>query len=411
MNQLSLAGASNTNVSIESNTTMRIPRTQQDNTATITNAHLLPSTSSDAARARTILEKRLEQSIASATSLFERLATDIPKDDIVRSQALTFGYDPVSHFPTTARRSTSMVLTMGLGTAPNMTVHNHAQRQIAERVGVPQAYLAELLDGERASTWSRDLAVDILNRHYNHGEQRRHLVRSVRDDVRGFLSDKFRRLDSRPLADAVASECHKMGAVAYDGVFSDTRVALKVILPTIYEPVAGEALAIGGEWSNSDYGAGTNSFRWFIMRCWCLNGTVGASVLKKIHLNNQLPNNITFSTHTYKLNTATNVSALRDAVRSTLGPAKVQAILAGIKSAHEEHLDWKHVPANIIKQLTKTEARFAQDAFDGLDVVNLPAGKTAWRASNALSWLAGHTDDADRRLELERLAGAFVRAA
>jgi hypothetical protein len=28
--------------------------------------------------------------------------------------------------------------------------------------------------------------------------------------------------------------------------------------------------------------------------------------------------------------------------------------------------------------------------------------------SNALSWIAGRTDDADRRLELERMAGAVM---
>ena len=53
-------------------------------------------------------------------------------------------------------------------------------------------------------------------------------------------------------------------------------------------------------------------------------------------------------------------------------------------------------------------AKSIADAFAGNDVVNLPPGKTAWRASNAISWIARATEDAEARLDLERLAGAIM---
>ena len=54
--------------------------------------------------------------------------------------------------------------------------------------------------------WQRGLAARILNdSFYNGGAGRaRHLVRSVGGQVRGVLSDKYRRLDSRPLLEAFA---------------------------------------------------------------------------------------------------------------------------------------------------------------------------------------------------------------
>jgi hypothetical protein len=373
-----------------------------------------PSATITEVTAKNILEKTIADGIASARSLFDKLESDRPQDAIVTSRALSFGYDPV--IPSSGVGS-RMALTVRaregiIGSHTSLNVHAYAQRQLAERAGIPTAYLDQLLNGEGASTWSRDLATHALNEHFTKGNPtRRNLLRSVHGELRGFLSDKYRRLDSRPLAKAVADSCHEVGAIPYRGTFSDTRVALKVILPGVYEPIPGEFLAIGGEWSNSDYGAGTNSFRWFLLRCWCLNGATGESVVKEVHLGGRLPDDMAFSNRTYELDTRTSVSAMRDMVKSTLSKDKVTRILDSVKDCATREVDWKHVPGNVLKALTKAEAKFAQDAFEGQDVMNLPEGKSLWRASNAISWLANHTEGDDRRLELERLAGSLVKAA
>jgi hypothetical protein len=59
------------------------------------------------------------------------------------------------------------------------------------------------------------------------------------------------------------------------------------------------------------------------------------------------------------------------------------------------------------KALLKGELEAVKNAFEGPDCVNLPPAQTEWRLSNAVSWIAGATEDADRRLELERVAGSF----
>ena len=52
--------------------------------------------------------------------------------------------------------------------------------------------------------------------------------------------------------------------------------------------------------------------------------------------------------------------------------------------------------------------KLVRDAFEGDDVINLPAKKSVWRASNAVSWIAGKVEDQDRRLELQRFAGQVI---
>ena len=74
-------------------------------------------------------------------------------------------------------------------------------------------------------------------------------------------------------------------------------------------------------------------------------------------------------------------------VRGVLGPAKVGVLLETIKQADAKKVEWKNVKTALAKRLLKGEMQEVQAAFESEDVVNLPAGKTAWRASNAVSWI------------------------
>lgn len=351
-----------------------------------------PVSAVNASKARAILEKKIEDGRKSALALFEKINTDIPKDSIVKGSALQF-----------APQEKGLAVTRG---GAVLGVHKHALGQLASRAGVPTAYLAELAG---AGGWQSQLAADILQRHYGNGEaSSRFLVRAVKGEMRGFLSDKYRRLDSRPLVEAFATECQSIGAVPVDGTFSDTRVALKAIVPHVYEPVPGEVLAFGIEWHNSDYGAGLHAIRAFILRLWCLNGATMENALAQVHLGAKLNADIELSERTYRLDTQTSVSALRDVVSSTIAPKKIEMLCEGIRAADSKKIDWKSASSKVAKKLLKGELEKARDAFEGEDTINLPAGKSVWRMSNAISWIAGQTDDADRKLELQRLAGEVL---
>lgn len=345
-------------------------------------------------RAREILEKKINDGRASAINLFERINTEAPKDAIAKGKAITF-----------AETEASVAMNYGSESA---SIHRHALGQLAQRAGVPSTYLAELVGAKE--TWKRTLGAKILNEHYNTGERdTKYLVRNVKGQVRGFLSDRFRRLDCRPLAETLAEESQKLGAVPIEGTVSDTRIAMKVLLPSIYEPVPGEVIAFGLEWGNSDFGAALHSVRAFMLRVWCLNGATMENTLGQVHLGRQMGDEIELSQRTYELDTRASISALRDVVRGTLAPKKVEQLCAGIQLAQENQVEWKSVRTALGKKLLKGELEAARKAFESDDVYNLPAGNSMWRVSNAISWLAGQKDvEADRKLELQRLAGQLV---
>lgn len=348
----------------------------------------------DRIKAREILEARISKGRASAVNLFERIENDVPTDALVKGTALRF--------------ATQASLTIALGDNDPLTVHRHAFHQLAQRASIPGQYLSDLATSTEG--WERELASEILTRHYQNGHAAtRFLVREVQGQIRGFLSDRYRRLDSRPLLEAFAIECQKTGAVPIDGIVTDTRVALKAIVPQVYEPIPGELMAFGVEWSNSDFGAGVHALRAFMLRVVCLNGATLENSLAQVHLGRQLSEDgFQLSERTYQLDTKTSISALRDVVGGVLSEGKIDALCQAVRQADEHAVEWRNVHTALGRRLIKSELEAVRHAFESQDVVNLPPRRSMWRASNALSWIAGNLENQDRKLELERLAGQMA---
>lgn len=357
--------------------------------------------SEQAARARSILDSKIQSGIASARATIERLERDVPTDQIVKGSSVRF----VPAMQTEEGADIIVPRVKMIIGENQMEIGKHAFGQVASRAGVPAGYLGDLA---AAGGWQTILAAHILGQHYGAGNGTRYISRSVRGVVRGWLSDSYRRLDARPLCETACEEFARAGAVPVDGVCTETRVALKAMLPTVFEPIPGELIALGLEWSNSDYGHSKHSLRYFLLRVACLNGATMEDLISQIHLGGRLPDNLRLSEETYIADTKASRLALRDTVRAYLEPAKIEGTLEGLRLANEHKVEWRQVQNRVGRRLLKSELEAARSAFEGADTINLPAGNTAWRASNALSWIAGHTEDASRRLELERLAGEVI---
>jgi hypothetical protein len=189
---------------------------------------------------------------------------------------------------------------------------------------------------------------------------------------------------------------------------TEVRVALKAMLPYIFEPTPNEVLCFGVQFQNSDFGAGKLNVRAFTLRLWCTNKAVLEDALSQVHLGGKLPEDIVFSEQTYRLDTETQVSAVRDVVFASLSAEKVDTYCRAIREATDTEVDWRKINRRLASALNKTEQEKVREAFDGNDVHNLPPGKNTWRLSNAISWIANTVEDADRRMDLERLAGEVI---
>ena len=110
---------------------------------------------------------------------------------------------------------------------------------------------------DTATPWGRELlAHNLITVFANRAPTARYLLRSLSGELRGFLSDRYRRLDSRPTIEAFTSAVQRKGALPYDGYVTNTKVAVEAIMPEVYVPIPGEMVAYEFSLENSGFDMG-----------------------------------------------------------------------------------------------------------------------------------------------------------
>lgn len=296
-----------------------------------------------------------------------------------------------------------LIVTIGDSVLP---VHRHAALQAAERGGIPRGFAGELFDGNPGR---RDLLALALGRLLGEQPGKRFLLRKVKGQLLSFLSDSYRRLDSRPILNSYAEACAELGLVPYDGSVSDTRWSIRALLPYIFEPIPGEAMVYGFGLSSSDHGDGTLQAWDYSERAACCNGMTHEAALRVVHLGKKLSDDFAFSQRTYDLDTRASASAVADVVRARMAPPAIERRQAEIRAAHEARIERASVPGRLrAAGLGKAEIENATKVFEVGAVEVVPPGDTMWRLSNAVSWLAHETESQTRKDELQAVAGDLV---
>lgn len=291
------------------------------------------------------------------------------------------------------------------------SLHDNAIGQLAERMGVPKRYLKDLAGGE---PWARQLAATVLNEHSGWTQRSRVLIRAVGAQVRGVLSDSYRRLNSVEILTAFVQEAAGQGAVIADAYMNDTRIWAETILPQpIVVPTAknGDVVIFAGaRFSTSDYGDGAVDMRAFLLNGACLNGMVRESVMRQVHLGSKLPDNLAISQHTYELDTATTVSAVKDLTRGLFSRETLERKAFEIQGASEIEVDAERE----IKRLTKDGGLLKQEGqeVERLLMKNDPedgvqGAMTLWKLTQAITAHARELSP-ERSRELHEISGALM---
>lgn len=331
-----------------------------------------------------------------AQGAVDRIMSEVPSDALVRAEALRFHDAGADGIGVSVKREHDRL---------GLTLHANALHQMAGRAGIPVSYVNDLT--EDGVTWKRELLAHALGQHFGH-DPARYLVRSIGDQMRGFMSDRYRRIDCRPVLERILEDGHRAGALVVDGTVSDTRATVKLIVPEVLEPFPGEYVVAGMSWTDSNFGRGANEIEVFVGRLWCWNGAIADTGIRQVHIGRRLEDSIEYSEKTLQLDTATAVSAVGDVVGNFLSRDRIVGYLNAIRAANAEQLDGKQAATSLAKRTTKATADRVVQAFNGPDIVQLPPGNTAWRWGQAIGLIARDTEDGDRRIDLERMAGEVL---
>lgn len=363
--------------------------------------------SDPAAAAEQRLEMLVKRGKARAGRVLQLLEKLMPKDYLVRPVSMSFRENIES------RRLEAGFFVKTEEQQLFREVHSFALSQMATTVEMPGSWAQKLHD--KVSPDGKDrYGLDILARDletlfaYVPGH---FMLRIVENEIRGFLSDRYKRLDSKPLVESFCEACARVGAVPCDGFASDTRITIQAVLPKIQEPVEGEKVVYGVSFENSDFGNGAMNVKVFMLRLASGTGMICTTGLRKVHLGERLVEDVTWSDKTKTADIMLVQAQIDDLVVQHLSQERIDEAQMVIRKAYGSKLGDNDVLTAVLKKfLTKGEIEELIKKYNTPDVVELPPGNNVWRLVNAVSWLADtqKDKDEDRAMELQRVSGRLL---
>jgi hypothetical protein len=287
-------------------------------------------------------------------------------------------------------------------------LHEHAIGQAGERLGIPTGYIKKMAFGPQ---WQRDLAADILNEHSLYTDRKKVLVRAIGDEVRGILSDQYRRLDTFEIYSTFFQECQKYNAATISAHIDATRTYCETIYPEVIEvPTERNGLlhmVFGLRISNSDFGDGALQLQSYGMQVVCLNGMTRNNMLRQVHLGRRLPDDLSLSEETYRLDTMTQASLIGDMVKQNFSRENIENQIHEIQKASETKIDLVKEISNLKnKGLYKAEVEKVEEVLMSNRTSDGVQGEgTLWKLSQAMTAVARDHQNKRRQREIEDISG------
>jgi len=353
------------------------------------------------------LHQRISRGIAESKPFIDKIETE---GKIMNDFIMPLGSNRNVSFSNTDTQVLMNIDSATPGESKIFSMHPHAIYQASDKLGAHPTYIKSLVNSRQA--WEIQLAAHALNEHAAHSPRQRVLVREVGNQVRGVLSDQYRRLNSGLIYESFIKSSQQMGGIIYSAFADDTRSWIEVLLPTPIDiPTTKNGIltvAYGIRIATSDFGDGALDMRAFMIQVVCLNGMVRDTILREVHHGNKIHGDIELSNKTYKLDTQTQASFVHDAVKSLLNKEAIVKNVTDIQKASAMTIDLDVEFKKLAKVgLTKGEVTQTKEIItnnrtdDGVQGEN-----TLWKLAQGIGAIA-RTAEQRRKRELEEISGSL----
>jgi hypothetical protein len=287
-------------------------------------------------------------------------------------------------------------------------ITRHAHQQIGEFTNIPWKLYDRLL-GNHPDLLA-GLANGLLAR-----EPKRRMIRTLDGNVRAFLSDRYRPRDNWDLLEqAIIPELNLYhGGVQFkECSLTDTKMYVKVVFPDIEKPVTpkvGDVIRGGLIFQNSEVGSGSLGIYPYTDRLICLNGMVHTDFGQRtVHVGGRITEESwdLYSESTLRLDDEAFFAKCRDTVKAVLNEAVFEQIVQQMKDLSEIRLGGD--PVAQVEDITKRHTLTEGEGGSILTALIEGGDLSGWGYVNAITQTARDLDDADRRVELETLAGKLT---
>lgn len=280
-----------------------------------------------------------------------------------------------------------------------------AHDQIAAHIDVPRKYYQRMLTKRP----------DLLARNVNtwmHAPTKpnKRMVRTLGGDVRGFLSNRYNRIENEEIAEQVLPILlNTPGINVVSAEITERRMYIQATTTRITGEVKkGDVVQAGVVISNSEVGHGAVSISPLIFRLVCLNGMISADgKLRANHVGGRIEETeALYADDTRQADDRAILLKVRDHVRGALDEA-----LFGKRVQKMAELAGAEITGSIeaVVEVLSKKVGATEGEKDGILKALIKGGDlSAWGLINAVTYQAHGVADYDRGVEFEKAGGDLL---
>ena len=289
----------------------------------------------------------------------------------------------------------------------SFTVWETAHQQIAVRLNIPFRYYKKMQEEAPA------LLDQNVNTWFGKNLERR-MIRVLDNNVRAFLSDRYRRLDNLELCAAVLPVINEMkNSVIESCEVTPTHLYLKVVNRRLKAEVrVGDVVQAGFVVSNSEVGLGSLRVEPLVFRLVCKNGLICKDFAqKKYHVGRQVNTSDDsayelYSEETLAQDDKTFFLKVQDIVRSAVDEARFMLTVNKMREATQIPL--KHDPVKAVELLADKFQLTENERGDILRQLFMGADNSRYGLVNAVTAASKIAKTYERATDLERIGGEIL---
>ena len=282
-----------------------------------------------------------------------------------------------------------------------------AHQQIASRLNIPFRYYqkmqaaAPLLLDQNVNTWLAQ-------------NPERRMIRVLDNNVRAFLSDRYRRLDNLELCAAVLPVISEMKSANIESCeVTPTHLYIKVVNRKLKAEVrVGDVVQAGFVVSNSEVGLGSLRVEPLVFRLVCKNGLICKDLAqKKYHVGRQV--NLSddaayevYSDETLAQDDKTFFMKVQDIVRAAVDEAKFLLTVDKMREATQIPLE--HNPVKSVELLADKFLLSENERGDILRQLFMGGDNSRYGLINAVTSASKIAKSYERATDLERIGGEIL---
>lgn len=292
----------------------------------------------------------------------------------------------------------------------------YAHGQMASYLEIPKRYYDRML------ATAPDLLTASINRWLSdHGNERR-MIRTLDNEMRALLSDRFRPLENEDLAEAVLPVLNDLGVIVLSAQITDRKFYIKAVDESIKRDIpTGRHMGDGTHTmfdtispaitiSNSEIGAGTLQISTSIWTRACTNLADFGASMRKYHTGARAE----LSDEVYALLTDKTKQVsdeamwrqARDITKAAFEEAQFEALAQKLEDATKEVIS-----DSVVEVVEKSRKKFSWSEGERDSVLNhlIKGGDlTKYGLHAAVTRTAEDLENYDRATEFERLGGEII---